>query len=306
MRILADAELTAAFSMSDAIAAVERAYRAKAAGELIAPPRHGVQFPPAGDLVFTIGGGSALGFAGFRAYARMGGAEDVQIIAVWNTTTGECEGVVIGNRAGRLRMGAIGALAARHMARPDCAVAGIIGTGEQARCQLEGAVAVLPLREARVFSRSAANRDDYVREMSQRLGIRITAVDDPRAAVEGADFVVTATTSRRPVLEAAWLAPGTHVTMIGSKSIGESELGLDVAERAGAIATDSMVQTAAYKPPFFLNGRPEMERLFDLAELVAEDRSARTSREEITLFSSGGLAGTDVAVAAAALGVGRG
>lgn len=307
MRIIFDDELSAAFSMLDAVAAVERAYRAKVAGELIAPPRHGVQFQPAGDLVFTIGGGAgSLGFAGFRAYARMGGAADMQVVAVWNTASGELEGLVVGNRLARLRMGAIGALAARHMARPDSAIAGVIGTGEQGRCQLEGAAAVLPLRAARVFSRSAENRADYVREMSARLGIPVTAVDDPRQAVEGADIVVTATTSRKPVLEAAWLAPGTHVTMIGPKSVGESELGAEVAGRAGAIATDSMAQTAAYKPPFFLAGRPEMDRLLDLAELVAEDRSARTSRDEITLFSSGGLAGTDVAVAAAALGMGRG
>lgn len=307
MRIIRDDELTATFSMLDAVAAVERAYRAKVAGELIAPPRHGVNFPPAGDLVFTIGGGTGeLGFAGFRAYARMGSATDTQIVAVWDTKSGDLAGMLVGNRGARLRMGAIGALAARHMARPESAVAGVIGTGEQGRCQLEGAAAVLPLRAARVFSRSAANREDFAREMSEKLGIPVTAVDDPRRAVEGADLVITATTSRRPVIEAAWLAPGTHVTMIGPKSIGESELGLDVADRAGAIATDSMAQTAAYKPPFFLIGRPEMGRLLDLAELVAEDRSARTSAEEITLFTSGGLAGTDVAVAAAALGMGRG
>src|SRR5262245_25165524 len=117
----------------------------------------------------------------------------------------------------------------------------------------------------------------------------------------GADVVVCATSSDTPVLEAGWLAPGAHVNMLGRKTADRRELGLDVAERAAVIATDSPAQTRAYGAPFFLDGTAHLARMADLADLIAGKATARPSPEAITLFCSTGLAGTEVLVADALL-----
>src|SRR4030095_1175952 len=121
-------------------------------------------------------------------------------------------------RLGDLRTGAIGGLAIRHMARPESEDLGLIGSGDQARTQLAAAATVRRLRKVRFFSRSADNRSAFAAEMGRQLDLDITPVGSAREAVSGADIVVCATSSDRPVMEAAWLAPGAHVNMLGRKT----------------------------------------------------------------------------------------
>ncbi|HEV8388888.1 MAG TPA: hypothetical protein VGQ35_03540, partial [Dongiaceae bacterium] len=137
--------------------------------------------------------------------------------------------------------------------------------------------------------------------MGKQLDLDIAPVASAREAVSGADIVICATSSDVPVMEAAWLAPGSHVNMLGRKTRDRHELGLDVVERASLIATDSPAQTRAYGAPFFLEGTPHLARMVDLADLIAGKAAARPSPEAITLFCSTGLAGTEVLVGAALL-----
>jgi ornithine cyclodeaminase len=124
-----------------------------------------------------------------------------------------------------------------------------------------------------------------------------TGVDAPAAAVEGADIVVLATTSRQPVIEAGWVAAGTHVTTLGPKTAGAHECPPELADRAGVILTDSKAQLDASPDPLFLSGTAQ-QRVGELGAAVAGTGQRRQSSDEITLFLSVGLAGTEVAVAA--------
>jgi alanine dehydrogenase len=129
------------------------------------------------------------------------------------------------------------------------------------------------------------------------LDLQIQCCGSVEAAVRDAAIVIGATDSLQPVIQAAWIAPGTHVTTIGPKSHGQHELDLGVADRAAIIATDSPAQIAAYDPPFFLQGTPHMDRMVSLAAIVAGKSGGRKSAEDITLFCSTGLAGTEVLLA---------
>jgi ornithine cyclodeaminase/alanine dehydrogenase-like protein (mu-crystallin family) len=302
--ILADKEVLELADMASAIEAVTRAFKARTSGALIAPPRHSVTFPELGNLVFTIGGvaGDAA-LAGFRVYDTFetGGAPHTQIVAIWNARSGSLQGLILGERLGDLRTGAIGGLAIRHMARPDADTLGLIGSGAQARTQIAAAAAVRRLRTVKVHSRNAENRRAFAVEMGRQLDLDITPVASAREAVVGADIVICATSSDVPVIEAAWLAPGAHVNTLGPKTRDRHELGVEVAERAGIIATDSPAQTRAYDAPFFLEGSPALARMVDLADVVAGKVVARPSADAITLFCSVGLAGTEVLVGAAIL-----
>ncbi|TCU27656.1 ornithine cyclodeaminase [Rhizobium azibense] len=293
--ILSDSDLDCGTTMQIAIEAIEEAMAARSAGALVSPPRHSVSFGCKGDLVFTVGG--TIGedpIAGFRVYGTFKGLRREQIVAVWSTETAELQGLVIGSRLGDIRTGAIGAIAIRHMSSPDARTAGVIGSGQQARTQLEAAALVRRLDRVRVYSRHEQNRRTFSAEMEQRLGIPVEPVASPRRAVSEADIVICATTSRTPVMEAAWLKPGVHINTVGPKTVDEHELGLDVAAAAHLIATDSLEQTQAYKAPFFLSESSDAARMVDLAAIVGGRLPARQARDQTTLFCSVGLAGTEV------------
>jgi ornithine cyclodeaminase len=302
--ILNDAEVHALARMPDLVAVIERCLQAKAQGRLVAPPRHSVAFDT-GQLVFTIGGittggdGDA-GMAGFRAYEtfRGGGSARAQIVAVWDSGSGDLRGLVIGDALGVLRTGAIGGVAIDRMARPDVRTCGVVGSGSQAESQLMAAVAVRPgLETIRVYSRNACNREGFAERMSARLGKTIRPVAAARDAVAAADLVLCATDSDSPVIETQWLVRGTHVSTLGPKLADRHELPPAIGAIADIAATDSPAQLYAYPKPHFLAGTPAGERMLDLAEIVAGRASGRRNPTDITLFCSVGLAGTEVAVA---------
>jgi ornithine cyclodeaminase len=295
-----DSDLDRPEMMPAALQAIDAALRAKRRGELVGPPRQHLPVGELGELVFTIGG--LLGVepvAGFRVYDTFSGSRQDQVVAVWSADVGRLKGLVVGERLGALRTGAIGGLAIRLMSRPDAARMAIIGTGGQARAQLEAAAHVRRLTHVRVHGRDAARRETFAREMSRSLGLAVEPADSVEAAVRDADIVVCATNSTQPVIKAAWLKPGTHVTTIGPKLAGRHEIDLDIAQAARWIATDSPEQMRSYRSPFFLEGTVAMARMQDLADLL-EHPPARAP-EDISLFCSTGLAGTEVVVASRAL-----
>ncbi len=300
--VLGDADLDRVPVMRLALEAIEAAMVARAGGSLIAPARHTVGFPGHGDMTFTIGGSiGSGGVAGFRVYERFAGPVHRQLIAVWATDSARLEGLVVGERLGNIRTGAIGGVAIRHMSAPDASIVGLVGTGTQARTQLAAAAAVRPLQDVRVFSRDAAKCARFAREMTQQLDLPIRAVASARAAVDGADIVLCATISPTPVIELAWLKPGVHINTVASKTVGAHEVGVDIAEGADLIATDSPEQTRAYSKPFFLAGTAANDRMADLADIVTGKLPGRQSGTGMSLFCSQGLAGTEVFVAARVL-----
>lgn len=298
--ILKDEDLPGYSFMPVAIDAVERALAARARGEGVSPPRHHVAFPGRGELVFTVGG--VLGdmpLAGFRVYDSFGGSEHTQIVAVWSADDAKLRGLILGERLGAIRTGAIGGAAIRHMSSPDARVVGVVGSGVQARTQLAAAVAVRNIDLARVYSRDEAHRAAFAEEMQRELGIEVRPTDNVREAVGDADIVISATSSAKPVIAAADLKPGAHVNTVGPKTIDAHELGLDVAGAAAIIATDSTEQTRAYGSPFFLAGSAHERRVTDLSAIMSGMAPGRATDEDITLFCSVGLAGTEVVVASA-------
>ena len=302
--ILADQDVVRLGDMGLAIAAIETAFKARAAGKFVAPPRQTVAFPGFGNLIFTNGGSTGdPAIAGFRVRNTFDPSDvvDDQITAVWNLTSARLEGLLLGPYVGAIRTGAIGGVAIKYMARPDSSVAAVVGTGPQAATQIEAAARVLKLRQIRVFSRTAEKRSAFAEATALRTGVATAAAASAEEAVADADIVILATTSKNPVIQAGWLKAGAHINTLGPRSKSGSEAGPEVAERASLIATDSPEQIAALSDPYFLAGTAAMERLTDLADIVAGRAPGRRDADAISLFCSVGLAGTEVMVAAAIL-----
>jgi ornithine cyclodeaminase/alanine dehydrogenase-like protein (mu-crystallin family) len=296
--LLDDADVRRLLDPAMAIAAVRESLIAHHAGVLTAPPRLRASLGN-GDLMFTVGRLAGTGY-GFRVYGTMPSDEDHQITVVYDDATGRIDGVITGDFLGAARTGAIGAVAVDVMADPGAGTLGLIGTGRQAWTQLWAIRAVRPLREVRVYGRDTARREAFARRARSELGLPATTVPNPETALAGADIVVLATSSTTPVIEADWVAAGAHVTTLGPKQTGANECPADLAERAGLILTDSPAQLDAYPGPFFLTG-PARDRMGALGAAAAGAAPARQNADEITLFCSVGLAGTEIAVAVALL-----
>lgn len=215
--------------------------------------------------------------------------------------------VMEANYLGQIRTGAASGYATGVMAPAEAATVGVIGSGFQARTQIEAMCAVRTIREIRVWSRSADRRHALADEAGRVLGLRITAVESAEAAVQGADIVVTATNAKDPVLEAGWVAPTAHVNAMGSNQASRRELPSELIARASLIAVDSLEQSRLESGDLLLSE----DRHHWAADKIVELQDVKgTVRKGITIFKSNGLAVEDVAAAAhvyeEALGLKRG
>ncbi|WP_254537435.1 ornithine cyclodeaminase family protein [Halomarina litorea] len=284
------------------VAAMESAFREHAAGTLVAPPRWSLDVP-AGELVFTAGAALGRGAMGFRVYETLGTGDDhTQLVAVFDSESGAYRGQCVGHAVGLLRTGGIGGVAIDHLAPRDASTVGVLGSGAQARSQLEAACAVRDVEAALVYSPTREHRESFAATLRESTGVPVEAVESAEAAVRDCEVLVCATDSDSPVFDPEWLAPGAHVTTLGPKFAGAHELPLAMAEAADCIATDSLAQVegyAEYRDPFFLDS--PRDEMVELSAVVAGDEVGRESDDDLTLFCSVGLAGTEVVLADALL-----
>jgi ornithine cyclodeaminase len=275
-----------------ALEAARRALIDAAAGRLIAPPRRHAEIGDV-ELAFTIGGYRG-GTVGFRAYGTWAGESD-QAVLVWSSA-GTLLGMVVGWELGARRTGALGAAAAGALARPGPAVVAVVGSGRQAWTQLWALTAAVEIGEVRVYSPTASHRSGFASRAAAELGLSAREVDSAEAAVRNADVVVLASRSQTPVIDAAWIAPGTHVTTVGPKAASASETPADLADRAALVVSDSPEQAAAYGEAFFTS-----RKLIHLGAVLDGRTPGRQAESDITLYCSTGLAGSEVVMAEALL-----
>jgi alanine dehydrogenase len=288
LKVLFDSDVRSRLGAADAVRAARRALVDAYRGVLAAPPRLHADLGERG-LIFTAGG-YAEGPVGFRVYGRWPGDSD-QAVLVWGGN-GRLAGCIVGTELGARRTGALGGAAVDALARANATTIGIVGSGVQAWTQLWAISAVRGLADVRVFSPTPEKREGFARRTEAELGMSATACDTPQEAVADSDLVILATRSKRPVIEAGWIRPGTHVNTVGPKLASARETPPELAERAVAVVTDSPEQAAGYGEPFFTP-----RALTHLGGVLMGDQPGRLSDEDITLYCSTGLAGSEVVLA---------
>ena len=300
VRVLGDADVESLITIGESVEVMARAFRRHAAGRLAAPARLGVPLG-CGQLVFTAGGYSddAGGRIGFRVYdsEHFGSRLRDELVAVFDSGNGALVGLVAGSGLGPLRTGAIGGVAVDTLARHDAATLALVGTGKQARTQLQAACAVRTFETIRAFSRTPSRCEAFCREMSGTVGVEIEPVESARQAVADADVVICSTLSDTPVLEAGWISPGTHLQNIGPKFQDSSELPVGLYESADVLVTDAPAQLQDYGDRFVVAGTPHADRVVSLGDVISGAADGRSDPQQVTLFCSLGLAGTEVALA---------
>lgn len=203
-----------------------------------------------------------------------------------------------------LRTGAAGAVAADLLAREDAANVAIIGAGKQARFQLEALVQVRQITTVRVASRSGDRARAFADEVKTRWGTAAARVcQSVEEAVRDADIVITTTPSTSPLVRAEWLAPGVHVTAVGSDEPTKQELHPDVLGRANVIAVDDVGQASRSGELHhaLAAGSADEKRVVTLGQLLEHAREGRTRPEDITVADLTGVGVQDAAIAALAV-----
>ncbi|MGN9765666.1 ornithine cyclodeaminase family protein [Micromonospora sp. SD12] len=290
--LFADSDVAAALDAPTTVAAMRDAVLAAYAGRLVAPPRAAA--PLGGGRMVLTAGHLTGEWYGYRSYDTFGHPGSEQVVVLHDGRTGAVRAVAVGEELGSRRTGGLGGVAVDALARPDAATLGVIGSGGQAWTQLWAAAAVRPLREVTVHSRSVARREAFAARVRAELGVPARAVESARAAVRDRDVVVLATTAVTPVLDAADLAPGTHVNAVGFKQVDRHEFGADLLDAADLLVTDSPAQAAAYDPPMLAALPAYAGRLRDLGAVLAGAVPGRTDADQVSVFCSTGLAGTEV------------
>lgn len=231
-------------------------------------------------------------------------------VLLFSGETGELLALVNASAITEIRTAAVSAVATRKLAREDATELAIIGAGVQARSHLEAIACVRPIKRVRVAARSLESAKRFVeacqkpeRERGQRAirsSVQIEAVQSPEAAARGADIIVTATTSRDPVVKRKWISSGAHINAVGTFSFNARELDTEtmaaaklfVDRRESALNEAGDYVIAANEGAF----GPEHIRA-ELGEVLIDTHPGRTSQDEITVFKSLGLAIEDLASA---------
>jgi ornithine cyclodeaminase/alanine dehydrogenase-like protein (mu-crystallin family) len=242
----------------------------------------------------------ALDAFGYKSSFNGPGTTGNALVMLYSMSERRMIAIVESGHLGVMRTGAASGVATRHLARKDAATVGVIGAGVHARSQLEAMTAVRPVKLAKVFSPRKESRETYAREMSEALGIEVTAAASGEAAVAGADIVITATRSAEPVLKGEWLSPGVHINAMGANTAKRRELDDETVLRANRLVVDDLPQAKVESGALMRLadlGRISFANVAELGDVVAGRTHGRIHDADITLFNSLGIAFEDVAFA---------
>ncbi len=296
---ISEAEVRAVLTMPLAVEAVEEISRKQATGEVVVHPRRRFELPGGGFFHYMAAADYSMGFVAMKQYTYMRGMLRF-LVPLYEMAKGDLLALIEADYMGQLRTGAASGVATKYLARKDSRVAAIIGTGGQAKTQLEAVAAVRKLESARAYGRDAAKREKFCADMSERLGIPVQPCASAAEAVRGADIVSTATTTAQPVVSGADLAPGAHINAIGANHAHKRELDDEAVASADIIVVDSVEQSRQEAGDLIIAFHGDeicWTGVKKLSEIVAGKASGRTSDTEVTLFKSNGIASWDLAVA---------
>jgi ornithine cyclodeaminase/alanine dehydrogenase-like protein (mu-crystallin family) len=294
---LREQDVAALLTMDEALAAVEEAFRLQGLGRVDNRPR---QRPRLAHTMLQVmaAGVPGVGF-GLKAYTVGSGGVRF-VVLLWDGETGDLQAVVEAGHMGQMRTGAASGVAAKHLAREDAATVGIFGTGTQAPAQLEAVCAVRPIERVRAHSPTRDHRERFAAEMTERLGLPVEPVAEPRRVVRDADVVITITKAPEPLFDGDWLRPGAHVNAAGSNRAEAREIDSRTVQRADLITIDDRAQARVEAGDLLAAERAGVlswDEVVELGLVVAGQHPGRQDEESITLFESLGVAIEDVAVA---------
>lgn len=306
-RLLTEQQVHSLLPMSDLIPAMESALAKYSACEVLQPVRS----------VLTVGPTKAY-FGLMPAYVPSPASLGAKLVTVFGDNhtrnlpshlatillldpeTGALLAMMDGRYITEARTAAVSAVSTRFLGRADASTLAIIGSGVQARSHLEAYLHVRQIKEVRIWSPRAQSRQQFVDDMSPKVGIPIIAAESAEAAVRGADMIVLVTSSPTPVIDDSWVSAGAHVVCVGACRPTHREMPPLLVKRS-LLYVDSRDAAVLESGDIVMN---VADGLFDaahirgeLGEVVLGRVGGRSSDNDITVFKSLGMAVEDVVAA---------
>ncbi len=309
---ITEADVVGLMDLREAIAALESAMCAEAAGEAQNMTKTLMQY---GKSNLHAIGGRLDGLVGTKTWAHTEGGT-CPLLLLWDAQNGSLVAVIEAFALGNMRTGGISGVAADWLADPSASVMGLVGTGKQALSQIGTMLAVRPIQRVQVFGPTADKRAAFVARAREEFGVDVVEVNSVEAACKGAQILTLVTRATQPVLTAAMLAPGTHLNAVGAIAPDREEFTQDVFARVSAVAVDNLagVQQLSREFKTFYGSNDSDKTGWDkvptLAQLIASGRR-RMPQDDITLFKAMGMGisdlalGTELVKRARAGGIGR-
>ncbi|MCI1665189.1 MAG: ornithine cyclodeaminase [Atopobiaceae bacterium] len=315
--VLSEKSVAKVLDISDAIEAVEGAYRQKAMGEALAWPMVYEEFEPgAADMDIRSGRLVSEGLFGmkltswFSSNPSRGLPEVLGTSVIFDDKSGEPLSVVNAAAMTGLRTGAAGALGVKWLARKDSSRLLVCGAGAQSAYQVAATLVACPnIRHVDVWNpRSSEAPTAQVARISDQVGVlldasgiarefELAATADGEGATRSADAIITVTPAFEPFLMDAWVQPGTHISCVGADMPGKQEIESSLCVRSHLVVDDVVQSLSSGELEV-----PTKEGLISRDDIICEigqviDGSvvARTSDDDITVFDTSGLAIQDLA-----------
>ena len=303
--------LRAVVSPAGAVTAIREAFRADGEGRTAVPAVINLPIPGTrGEFHVKTAWVDGVPFiavkvaSGFYDNPALGLPTGSGMMALFDATTGMPTGLIFDNGfLTDIRTGAAGAVAAECLARRDADIVGVIGSGVQARYQIACLREVCRFRRLLAWSIDGPGLERYWEEMRAAYGIEVEACASAEDVCRPADILITATPAHAPMVRAAWLKPGVHVTAVGSDTPGKQELDAACLARADIVVVDRLSQCAKFgelSHAIAAGLMREEDVRGQLGEVVAGKKLGRSRDDEITICDLTGVGFQDTAIAALA------
>lgn len=308
--ILREPEIRELLDPPSCIQAMERAFVAYSGGHAELPAVIHLDVPEnRGEIHIKAGhlhGGAYYAVkivSGFAGNTDLGLPVNDGMVVVFDARTGAPAAFLLDNGfITDRRTGAAGAVAAKYLAAPQIESVAIIGTGSQARHQLEMLAQVRKFREVRIWGRDFAKAARLAQNLTDHPPLsecRFTPLAAVEEAVAEANLVITVTASRRPLVQAGWLKSGATVIAVGSDGPEKQELDIAVLARADRIAADSISQCLRLGEIHHAvaHGAIPEDKVSELGEIIATRKPGRTSAGQLIVCDLTGVGVQDTAAA---------
>lgn len=292
----------------DPLPEIEDGFRAYSRGEAVIPPVGEMLFEnPPGEMHIKYGYIKNQDFAvikiagGFYENLKMGLPSTDGLMLLFSQKTGQLKAVLLDEGyLTNVRTAAAGAVAAKYLAPENIKAVGVFGAGVQGRMQVEFLKPLTPCRDIWAWGLNEEETALYKKDM-EASGFNVRTTLDPEEAASRANMIITATPSKKPLIKAGWIKPGTHITAMGSDTPEKQELDPGILAAADILAADSIAQSRLRGEIFHAvkSGAISEDKIQELGQIISEPSRQRRTDDQITVADLTGVAVQDIKIAAA-------
>ena len=306
MKILGAAAVESLLTIGQCVVVVDGAMRAVSAQQVLSPLRTVMPLAPPNAMGIMPGAMLDHGRFGIKVLAlypgngALGLPSHAGVMVLFDAATGTPLAVLDSNSVTALRTAAASAVATRALARPESGVLALLGAGHQALWHVVALRTVMKIKRLQLWSRTAANVAHFVDKLGVLEGIDIVIAATAQDAVSGADVVCTVSSSREPILQGAWLAPGQHVNLVGASVASAREADVEVVRRSRFfvdVRASAAVQAGEWLQALKEGVVDQSHLQGEIGEVLLGRVPGRRSPTDITVYKSLGHIAQDIATA---------